>query len=178
MHSFISSRRALLGAFGVATAAAAVKVRAADLPPDPQPGAEFVFEEFCTLDAGFHIGATPFGQRNRIGITGGHFEGKRIQGKILPGGADWQLVRADGVVSIEAEYMIEASDGTLIHVLNRGIVSIDEQHKTPPYIRAAPVFEAPIGPHDWLNKSLFLSTITPMPEGQAPAVRVRIFRVT
>lgn len=177
MHHIISSRRGFLGGAAL-TAAAAVTAQAADLPTDPQPGTEFAFEEFCTLDAGFHIGATPFGQRNRIGITGGHFEGARIRGKVLPGGADWQLVRADGVIAIEAEYMIQASDGALIHVLNRGIISLGETNAPPAYVRTAPVFEAPIGPHDWLNKSLFVGTVTPMPEGQAPAVRVRIFRVT
>jgi len=177
MHQLMSSRRGLLGAAGLSMAAA-VTARAADLSADPQPGTEFVFEEFCALDAGFHIGATPFGQRNRIGITGGHFEGARLQGKVLPGGADWQLIRADGVIAIEADYMIQANDGALIHVLNRGVIRIDEKNAAPPYVRTAPVFEAPIGPHDWLNKSLFVGTVTPMPEGQAPAVRVRIFRVT
>ncbi len=44
------------------------------------------------------------------------------------------------------------------------------------YLRCAPVFEAPIGKHDWLNKALFVGTVTVEPKGDA--VRVRVYKVT
>ena len=47
-------------------------------------------------------------------------KGRRLNGKVLPGGADWQIVRADGVVHLEARYTIEADSGALILVNAEG----------------------------------------------------------
>jgi hypothetical protein len=91
-----------------------------------------------------------------------------LQGEVLPGGADWQVVRPDGVLQLEARYTICAEDGTLIQVVNRGlrhgpaevlerifrgeVVSPDEY-----YFRSVAEFEAPAGgPHEWLNKRVFV----------------------
>ena len=46
------------------------------------------------------LGNTPYGERRIINILGGTVEGPKLKGKILPGGADWQIVRADGVVHL------------------------------------------------------------------------------
>lgn len=143
---------------------------------EPQtPGIVFAFEALVTIGPAQTPGPTPFGSRNRIPITGGHFEGPKIKGKVLPGGADWQLVRADGVVMLEADYMLQADDGTLIHVHNHAVVS-GKPGTAEFYLRCAPVFEAPIGPHDWLNKAIFVGTVSATPEGDA--VRVRVYKVT
>src|SRR5438046_2789624 len=44
------------------------------------------------------LGGTPQGQRTIWPVTGGTFEGDRLRGKVLPGGADWVTTRSDGVV--------------------------------------------------------------------------------
>lgn len=119
-------------------------------------------------------GATPYGGRNRIPITGGTFEGPRIKGKVLSGGADWQLNRADGCMTLEADYMIQADDGALIHVHNCGVLS-GKPGAPDFYLRTTPVFEAPIGRHDWLNKAVFVGTVEGAPGG---AVCIRVFKVT
>jgi hypothetical protein len=62
------------------------------------------------------LGQTPYGERRIIDIHGGTVEGPRLNGKVLPGGADWQIVRADGVVHLQARYTIEADTGALILV--------------------------------------------------------------
>ena len=64
-----------------------------------------------------HFGTTPYGERRVIDILGGRVEGPRLQGRILPG-ADWQIVRPDGVTDLEARYAIETDRGTLslIHI--------------------------------------------------------------
>lgn len=142
--------------------------------PHPVPGVEFVFEALVEIAPAQLPGATPMGGRSRVPITGGTFEGPRIKGKVLPGGADWQLRRADGTLTLDADYMIEADDGTLIHVLNHGIASGVPGTATE-YLRTTPSFEAPIGPHDWLNKAVFVGTVELAPNG---AVRIRVFRVT
>lgn len=134
----------------------------------PVPGVAFVFEAYVTIGAAETPGPTPFGSRNRIPITGGHFQGPKIKGTVLPGGADWQLVRNDGAVNLEADYMLQADDGTLIHVHNHAVAA-------EKYLRCAPVFEAPIGKHDWLNKAIFVGTVTVVPKGDA--VRVRVYQV-
>ena len=53
------------------------------------------------------LGNTPYGERRVINILGGTVEGPKLKGKILPGGADWQIVRADGVVHLTARYTAE-----------------------------------------------------------------------
>jgi len=138
------------------------------------PGVEFEFEENVLLEAGIDIGQTSMGGRRRIPIIGGTFEGRRIKGKVLPGGMDWQLIRGDGVTEVEADYMIQAEDGALIHVYNHGIIV---PHEGGAYVRTVPRFEAPVGPHDWLNKTVFLGTITPGGPELA-SVRIGIWRVT
>jgi hypothetical protein len=62
------------------------------------------------------LGPTPYGERRIINIEGGTVEGPRFSGKVLPGGADWQIVRADSVVHLQARYTIESDSGALILV--------------------------------------------------------------
>jgi len=46
------------------------------------------------------------GVRRMIPILGGTVAGPRLTGRILPGGADFQLSRNDGVTELEARYVI------------------------------------------------------------------------
>src|SRR5258707_7029554 len=62
------------------------------------------------------LGNTPYGERRIINILGGTVEGPKLNGKVLPGGADWQIVRADGVVHLHARYTIETNSGGQILV--------------------------------------------------------------
>jgi hypothetical protein len=72
-------------------------------------------------------------------------------------------VRQDGVVELNAHYMIEADDGARIYIRNMGYVhgplrapgqAEDEAPSIPGYFRCTPYFRAPIGPHDWLNRTV------------------------
>src|SRR5689334_17613524 len=67
------------------------------------------------------LGATPHGRRRIIPILNGTVKGARLQGEVIPGGADWQHVRADAVLELEARYSIRTADGTEIAVTNRGL---------------------------------------------------------
>ena len=82
---------------------------------------EFLCKIEVTLEPVRDLGDTPLGRRRIIGITGGKFSGPRLSGRVLPGGADWQVVRADGVAELDARYTIETADGALIYVANRGV---------------------------------------------------------
>jgi hypothetical protein len=61
------------------------------------------------------VGAVPHGTRVIVPITSGHFEGPRLRGKILPGGGDWTLLRADGVLELDLRATLETDDGALVH---------------------------------------------------------------
>src|SRR5580704_8030129 len=118
------------------------------------PLLEFVMEALVTVAPAVDIGATPRGERRIIPITGGMFEGPALRGHVVPGGADWQIVRSDGVTELEARYTLMTDAGGLIYVVNRGI-----RHSCPGdqcYFRAAPVIETAVPELAWMMRSVFL----------------------
>lgn len=133
----------------------------------PQPTLELIAELEAQVAAPIVIGATPLGQRRIVPITGGRIAGRRLEGDILPGGADYQLIRPDGVTEIEARYTLRLTDGALVYVVNRGLrhaapedmARLLRGEPVPPervYFRTAPVFETASPAHAWLHRSLFL----------------------
>ncbi|MCY1672598.1 DUF3237 domain-containing protein [Novosphingobium sp. SL115] len=140
------------------------------------PRLEFAFEEIVTLAPDIRVGPTSLGRRNIIPITGGRFEGPSIKGTIIPGGWDWQLIRQDGCLQIEADYMLKTDDGVVINVINKGVACRGADGKPVP-LRTQPVFEAPLGKYEWLGKSAFVGTLEPVQEAGAPAVRIRFYKV-
>ena len=75
----------------------------------------------CQLESILKFGATPYGERRIINILGGTVEGPKLKGRILQGGADWQIVRTDGVVDLRARYTVETDSGGLILVNSEGL---------------------------------------------------------
>jgi hypothetical protein len=67
------------------------------------------------------IGETASGVRRVVPILGGEVSGPRIQGRILPAAADYQLIRADGVAELHARYVIETASGSRIYIENSGL---------------------------------------------------------
>jgi hypothetical protein len=148
----------------------------AQAEPTPPP-LEFVFEVEAAIGETLLLGKSKRGERRLIPITGGTVSGPRLQGEVLPGGADWQLVRPDGDTELEARYPIRASDGALIQVCNRCLVHVPAgaQGRGQVYVRTAPEFDAPVdGPHAWLNHAMFVGTLQLAGPGR---VRIRVFRV-
>jgi uncharacterized protein DUF3237 len=130
------------------------------------------------------LGPTPHGRRRIVEIRGGTAKGPRLEGKVVPGGADWQYVRGDGVLELEARYSIRTGDGAEIAVVNRGLRRASPEimermsrgEAVDPalvYFRTVPTFEAPAGPYDWLNRSVFLATAARLPD----KVQIRVFEV-
>jgi hypothetical protein len=143
------------------------------------PGLAFVYEAIVTLEPVMEVGPTPLGTRRRIPITGGHFAGPLIRGTVLAGGADWQLQRSDDWTVIEADYMMRADDGALIRVRNIGLTNSRVVGASDRYLRTVPSFEAPDGPHVWLNQAIFVGTLGPPPDdAPEPSVRIRVYRLT
>ena len=67
------------------------------------------------------IGETPQGLRRVVPITGGTIRGERLNGTVLAGGADFQIIGPDGFTRLEARYVIRLDDGALVYVDNRGV---------------------------------------------------------
>jgi hypothetical protein len=97
-------------------------------------------------------------------IIGGYFEGPGIKGSVIPGGADYPLVRPDGVVIIDAFYRLKTDDGVNILIHNKGLAYPDAAKSDWGTYRLSPIFTTPQGKYDWLNKSIFLSTLVKTPE--------------
>ena len=108
--------------------------------------------------------------RGYTSVAGGEIWGPRLQGRVLPAsGADYYKG------SFSTYYMFEASDGALIFIHNRGTMRRFEGHPEPgkppvpvgtpaepdtpvwTRFRATPVFTAPDGPHDWMNRTVFVA---------------------
>lgn len=148
------------------------------------PALAFAFEARVSVSPAIEAGPVDGGRRRIIPITGGIVEGPRLTGTVIPGGADWQIVFADGTIDLTARYTIQATDGTLIGVVNRGLrraapdvlARLAAGETVDPalvYFRTTPVFETPDGPHRWLSRSIFLGTAQRHPAG----VLLRFFEV-
>jgi len=147
------------------------------------PKVEFVFEERVTLAPPVALGETPFGRRQYIGITGGTIAGPKLKGEVIPGGWDFQLRLEGGCGTLSADYFLRADDGTIIHILNEAY-SCGTNAVTGDRFFFRPKFEAPKGPHDWLNRSSFVALLEVEPPttaagGNAPtmAIRLKFFQV-
>ena len=138
-----------------------------------------IFTVDAELEPMLNLGRTPYGERRIIGIAGGTVHGPRLQGRILPGGADWQFIRNDGAADIQARYTIEAEGGAHILVnsvgLRHGPPEVIERlargDKVDPalyYFRTVMRFETGDATLDWLNRILALA------RGQREAMSVRL----
>ncbi|MBS7788428.1 DUF3237 domain-containing protein [Roseococcus sp. SDR] len=149
-----------------------------------QPGFEWIGTAEVAVGAPLGVGRVPGGERRIIPILGGRIEGPRLTGEVLPGGADFQLIRDDGVAEIEARYTLKLADGALVYIVNRGLrhaapedmARLLRGEPVPPervYFRTAPVFETASPAHQWLHRSLFLG----LGERRPDSVRVAIHAV-
>jgi hypothetical protein len=137
---------------------------------DPsRPILEHAFRASVAVAAPRILGATSHGERRIIDIIGGEVSGPRLSGRILPGGADWQIVRTDGVAELEARYTIETTNGALVYVQNFGyrhgpadvlarIYAGEDVSPADYYFRATPRFETAAPELDWLNRTIFVCT--------------------
>src|SRR5690348_4090548 len=114
------------------------------------------------------LGAVPHGTRVIAPITGGQFEGPRLRGKVLPGGGDWTLLRADGVLELDLRLTLETDDGALIHMTSFGyrhgppevLAALRRGESVDPasyYFRTTPRFETGDPRYAFLNRILAVS---------------------
>jgi Protein of unknown function (DUF3237) len=148
---------------------------ATTLPPRPEPPrSEFAYEAVVDIAPREDLGASALGERFIVPILGGRFEGPRLRGRVLPGGADRQWLRPDGIKELDALYEMQTDDGTVITVHNR--VVIDDAVQPERYARSVLKLQAPAGPHEWLNRRVFVGTLQSLKPLQ-DAVRITVYEL-
>ena len=136
-------------------------------PQIPQVGLRWAFS--ATVFFADRIMINSPAPRGYTSVGGGEIWGPRLQGRVLPhSGADYYKT------SFSTYYMFEASDGAKIFIHNRGTMRRfqappESGHPLTPLgtpdpkspgwtrFRASPVFTAPAGPHDWMNRTVFVA---------------------
>jgi len=127
---------------------------------------------FCTLRVELgpvhDVGPVRAGQRRVVPVLGGSVTG-RLEGRVLPGGADWLTVTADGVAEMDARYLLVTADGALVEVVNQGA------RHGPPEVMARLAAGEPVDPasysmlstarlesghpaYRWLNRLVLVGT--------------------
>ena len=143
-----------------------------------------IFTIRCELEAILNLGRTPLGERRIINILGGPVDGPKLQGRVLPGGADWQIIRADGAADIQARYTIETDAGARILVSSEGlrhgppevIARLARGENVDPalyYFRTLMRFETADPAVDWMNRILAIAVGQREPQ----AVRLDVYEV-
>ena len=143
-----------------------------------------IFTVQAELEAVMMFGRTPYGERRMVAITGGTVKGPKLNGRILPGGADWQIVRGDGAADIQARYVIEADGGARVMVDSKGLrhgpsdvleklARGDTVDPALYYFRTAMRFETADATLGWLNRILAVAR----GQRQARSVHIDVFEV-
>lgn len=137
------------------------------LPPEA-PVAEHLARLVVEVAEPVDIGMTSGGHRRMVPILGGTVEG-RLRGRVLPGGADHQVLRSERTTDLEAKYVIETEGGDRIHVTNIGlrsgsaedIAAIVRGEPVPAeriYFRSSPRLDASGEEWAWLADRIFVGT--------------------
>jgi Protein of unknown function (DUF3237) len=131
------------------------------------PELRFAFEIDVQVATPLDFGVTQSGHRRVVAIRGGRVSGPRLQGRVLEAGGDWQILRPDGTADLDARYTIQADDGALIYVINRGIrhgpaevlARLNQGEHVDPasyYFRSAATFETSAPEHAWLTRAVII----------------------
>jgi hypothetical protein len=117
------------------------------------------------LDDPQFMAPTPSGTRKVVTVRDGHFSGDLLRGRVLPGGSDWALTRADGALLLDVRLVLETDDGSRLCMTYTGIrhgpraamERLAAGERVDPhdyYFRVAPRFETADARYDWLNRAL------------------------
>jgi hypothetical protein len=151
----------------------------------PVPGLVHAFDVEADVASPLDVGNVGPGQRRMVPILGGRVTGPKLEGRVLEGGIDYQLIRPDLTAEIHARYIIETTGGARVYVENTGlrtgppevISKLIRGEAVDPalvYFRAAPRFETAEPSLKWLMNALFISAGARAPKG----VSLRFYEVT
>lgn len=153
--------------------------RPEDRVPLVAPTAELAWQATVDIAPADPLGSAPGGERFIVPILGGRFEGaidgEPLRGSVLPGGADRQLLRPDGVKELDALYEMRTDDGIVLTVRNR--VLIDAPPGAARYAVSQLRVIAPAGRLAMLNRRVFVGTLASLrPAREAVLVRAWLMR--
>ena len=151
--------------------------------PILEPVADLTVFVATPIEAGQVTGLNSRGRRRIIPIAGGKVTGQ-LNGTVLPGGADFQIVVSDTCADLDARYLLQLDTGEHVFVMNRAlrrgsvedIAKLVRGEPVDPaaiYFRCAPTFEVSSPALAWLTESLFVGTGARFPD----RVEMRFFRV-
>ena len=127
----------------------------------PVPGFEPAFTVDARLGPLEDHGVTRAGHRRVVPIAGGRVGGlpdgqTRLDAEILPGGADWQVVRPDGTIEIDTRYSARTPAGEHLHFRTAGVRS------GPPDVLAALLRGEDVDPASYYFRvAVYLETSAP-----------------
>ncbi len=155
----------------------------ANVQPAP-PRLELIFDAHVTVGPAQDLGVFNKGRRRVVPITGGDFSGSDLRGTVLPGGADWQLVRSDGVAELEARYTLRTDDGASIYVHNHALrhgpgavmEALAAGRAADPgsyYFRGAAFFETSADRYAWMARHIIVCT----GEREPASVKLKFYKL-
>jgi hypothetical protein len=130
---------------------------------------KYVFTIAAHIGAATTVGEIGHGVRRIIPITGGEVRGEGINGSVLALGVDFQIVRPNELIELEAKYAFETDDGAVVYVENKGIRFgpldlLEKLKRGEPvdpkliYFRTVPKFETGAPKYRWLMENLFIGS--------------------
>src|ERR1700759_2376256 len=134
----------------------------------PQLQTKYVFTITAHIADVTTAGDIGSGIRRIIPITGGEVKGDDVNGKVLPFGADFQIIRPNELIELEARYAFETDDGAVVYVENRGmrfgpvdlLLKLKRGEPVDPkliYFRTVPKFETGAEKYRWLMEHIFVA---------------------
>lgn len=138
------------------------------------PELKFFASLFVEVDKPQEVGVVTGGLRRVISITGGTVKGDGWEGKIAPGGADFQQVVNERRAELDARYIVELPQGN-IYVQNRAVRAAEPEvteklikgipvDPDQVYFRCTPKFETAIDELKWIEERIFVGTGLRRPE--------------
>jgi hypothetical protein len=135
----------------------------------PSLQTKYVFTITALIGSVLTAGEIGHGVRRVIPVIGGEVRGEGISGKVLPSGADFQIIRPNELIELEAKYAVELDDGAVVYVENRGIrfgppALMEKLKRGEPvdpnliYFRTVPRFETGHPRYSWLMENLFVGS--------------------
>jgi Protein of unknown function (DUF3237) len=135
----------------------------------PQLATKYVFTLTVRIGEVTSAGETGHGVRRIIPILGGEVRGAEVNGKVCAFGADFQIIRPNELIELEAKYAFETDDGAVVYVENTGIrfgpVDLLQKLKRGEpvdpeliYFRTVPKFETGSEKYRWLMQNLFVGS--------------------
>ncbi len=136
---------------------------------EPALQTRYVFTITAHIGGVTSAGDIGTGVRRIIPVTGGEVKGKDVNGKVCAFGADFQIIRPNELIELEAKYAFQTDDGAVVYVENRGIrfgpVELLQRLKRGEpvdpkliYFRTVPKFETGAEKYRWLMESLFIGS--------------------